>query len=119
MNKSVIRFINENLVFTEEWENIFGREPNLGNVYCPFHNNKDTPAAKIYGNHLHCFSCQRNFSVYDLLNKFDPERIKEVTRSIIISNTTTDMNKRIKPVLNDGILINVLRRVHGEAQSNG
>jgi hypothetical protein len=38
-------------------------------VYCPFHANVDTPSARIYTetNNLHCFSCSRDYGVYDFL----------------------------------------------------
>lgn len=114
MNKELIAYINETLSFTDEWEGIFGHPPNIGNVFCPFHVNKDTPAAKVYGNKLHCFSCQRNYSVYDLLKRFAPERIKEITRERMTRQTfpgTGVRSNQIQPVLNDGVLINVLRRI--------
>ena len=38
-------------------------------VYCPFHANVDTPSARMYveSNNLHCYSCGRDYGVYDFL----------------------------------------------------
>lgn len=40
-----------------------------GNIYCPFHDNEDTPAAKYYpdSNSIWCFSEHRNYGVIDAL----------------------------------------------------
>jgi hypothetical protein len=112
VKKDFINYINTTLSFTEEWELVFGHPPSPGNVFCPFHVNSETPAAKIYENRLHCFACNRNYTVYNLLSKFGPDRLKELASSTLIGSSNRDDKQRsIKPVLNDGILINVLRRI--------
>lgn len=41
------------------------------NVFCPFHVNVNTPAAKIFrdldGDRLYCFSCNKQFTYWDLV----------------------------------------------------
>jgi hypothetical protein len=115
MNKALKHWINNNVSFPEEWEIVFGRPPRPGNEYCPFHPNTGTPAGKVYGNIFKCFSCGRSYTVYDLLTKFNPDRIKTLAASapsyLIIPETN---NEPIKPVYNDKIIINVLRRIVNE-----
>ena len=46
----------------------------MGNVYCPFHDNTDTPAAKLYnddeGDKLFCYGeCRRLFSPSDVIKQ--------------------------------------------------
>ena len=83
-NKRLAEYVNSNFSFADEWVRIFGKELPTGNVFCPFHENTNTPAAKVYGNGLKCFSCQRYYSVYDLLRKFDPEKLVRLNRSILL-----------------------------------
>lgn len=49
------------------------RYSRFGNVYCPFHENTDTPAAKIYesedGDSLMCFSEHRRYFPSDVFEK--------------------------------------------------
>lgn len=44
-----------------------------GNVYCPFHDNTDTPAAKIYkndeGDRLYCYANRRQFKPSDVIKR--------------------------------------------------
>lgn len=83
MNK-LIYYINNNLDIAEEYANIFGKRIPQSKMFCPFHHNTDTPAAKRYGNIIKCFSCNKAYSVYDLLLKYAPERIKQVKETVII-----------------------------------
>jgi len=73
--------VNSNIPFAIEYERIFGRV-NTGKIFCPFHNNTKTPAAKIYSNGLYCFSCRRLYGTYDLLLKFDKERLDELLKQL-------------------------------------
>lgn len=84
MASALSRYINEQLSFKVEYERIFGHSMPSGNVLCCFHANTDTPAARLYGNRLHCYACMRSYSVYDLLWKYDRGRIKELLRSGVI-----------------------------------
>lgn len=84
MNERVRDYINSSLSFAEEYELIFGKQLGTNKVFCPFHYNVNTPSAKLYGNVLKCFSCSRSYTVYDLLMKYNPDKIKEVSRSSIL-----------------------------------
>jgi len=91
MNK-VRNYIDTNFDIQEEYFAIFNKSVPIGKMFCPFHVNNNTPAAKRYDNHIHCFSCNRSYGVYDLLNKYNPNRIKEISSSQIFDS--------LKPVLN-------------------
>lgn len=64
--------INRNFTFADlspRFENV---DSSTGNIFCPFHENHETPAAKMYWDErrelwiLHCFGeCHRNFTAYD------------------------------------------------------
>ena len=82
----IIDYINNNLDIDQEYQRIFGRKIPTGKMYCLWHDNTNTPAAKRYGNVIHCFSCGRNYTVYDLLKKFDPKRIEEIKGTIILND---------------------------------
>lgn len=82
----LISYINENYDIGDEYYQIFGKSLPSGKFFCPFHDNKNTPSAKRYGNVIHCFgACGRSFSVYDLLKRFNPNRIEEIKSSTLIS----------------------------------
>lgn len=97
----IIEYINSNLDIGEEYYGIFGKKIPTGKMYCPFHDNTNTPAAKRYGNVIHCFSCGRSYSVYDLLKRFNPKRIEEVKTSCILPDvvTTKFVGKKF-PIIN-------------------
>jgi len=90
-------YINEAFDIREEYFNIFKRAIPIGKMFCPFHDNTDTPAAKCYGNHIHCFACKRNYGVYDLFKKFDPKRIKEVATSQVL-DFVKESKSYLKPI---------------------
>lgn len=81
----LIDYINSNLDIDSEYYTIFRKHIPQGKMFCPFHSNTNTPAAKRYGNVIHCFGvCNKSYSVYDLLSKFNPDRINEIKSTIII-----------------------------------
>lgn len=51
-----------------------GLQPGLANIYCPFHDNKHSPAARPYWDEdrdvltIFCFRERRSFSVYDYID---------------------------------------------------
>ena len=48
-NYLVIReIINRNFTFADLSKRFEGVDSSTGNIYCPFHENHDTPAAKMY-----------------------------------------------------------------------
>lgn len=80
-------WVNSNLSFRDEYQRIFGKELPYGNAFCPFHHNVDSPAAKLYGNWLKCYGCGRSYSVFDLLQRFDPDSLKRLSMSGVIPET--------------------------------
>lgn len=81
-SREFIEYVN-NLSIWEEYRNTFGRSLPAGKFFCPFHTNVNTPAAKVYGNHIKCFSCNRNYTVFDLLRTFNPSRLDSLSKSIV------------------------------------
>lgn len=82
-------YINSNYSIQETYQHVFGRPPHMGKIFCPFHDNKNTPAAKIYGNIIRCFSCNRSFGPFDLLQKYAPEKIEEIKGSVLMEEQET------------------------------
>ena len=67
--------INRNFTFADLSPKFKGVDSSTGNIFCPFHENYETPAAKMYFNEyrniwvIHCFGeCQRNFTAYDYVD---------------------------------------------------
>lgn len=81
-SREFIEYVN-NLSIWEEYRNTFGRSLPAGKFFCPFHTNVNTPAAKVYGNHIKCFSCNRNYTVFDLLRTFNPSRLDSLSKSVV------------------------------------
>lgn len=81
-SREFIEYVN-NLSIWEEYRNTFGHSLSAGKFFCPFHTNVNTPAAKVYGNHIKCFSCNRNYTVFDLLRTFNPSRLDSLSKSIV------------------------------------
>jgi len=77
-------YLNETLDIRKEYKEIFGHDPAFGKIFCPFHINKNSPAAKIYGNVIRCFSCNKSFTVYDLLYKYNPKKIELIKETVLM-----------------------------------
>lgn len=67
--------INKNFTFSDLSPRFKNVDSSTGNIFCPFHENHDTPAAKMYWNEykerweIHCFGeCHRNFTAYDYVD---------------------------------------------------
>ena len=67
--------INHNFTFADLSKRFEGVDSSTGNIFCPFHDNTETPAAKMYWDEereiwiLHCFGeCHRNYTAYDYVN---------------------------------------------------
>lgn len=86
MNK-VAEYINNNLRIEDEYRRIFGRSMPTGKFFCPFHVNTNTPAAKHYFNGIKCFSCNKFYTVYDLLYAYDKQRIEDIKGSVVIKES--------------------------------
>lgn len=99
-NPKLAQWVNSNLSFRDEYKAIFGKELDYGTCYCPFHANTDTKAAKLYGNWLKCYGeCQRSYSVYDLLCKFNPDRLRELRYSGVLPEQGVVFRNDVKPVV--------------------
>lgn len=90
--KEFIRSVSQ-LSFADEYVAIFGHRPPQGKMYCCFHSNTDTPAAKIYGNSLKCFSCQRTYTTFDLLRVHNPQRLAELAGELLAPSIPLDFSK--------------------------
>ena len=67
--------VNKNFTFSDLSPRFKNVDSSTGNIFCPFHENTDTPAAKMYWNEykdrweIHCFGeCHRNFTAYDYVD---------------------------------------------------
>ena len=71
-DKKFVRFvINKYLPIHKLFEMIEQRWSYDYNVFCPFHDNHDTPAARLYkdSNTLYCFSEQKGYRPSDFIEK--------------------------------------------------
>lgn len=84
-SKRFRNYINHTYSLSETWENIFGTPPReVGNEFCPFHVNTNTPAGKVYGNFFRCFVCDRTYGVFDLLYRFDRRRLESLAQTVML-----------------------------------
>ena len=72
---SLRQIINNNFTFSDLSPRFEGVDSSTGNIFCPFHENTSTPAAKMYWDEvrgiwiLHCFGeCHRNYTAYDYVD---------------------------------------------------
>lgn len=93
-------YVDNQLDIDQEYYEIFNRRIPLGKMFCPFHSNTDTPAAKKYGNHIQCFgACKKRFTVYDLLKRFNKEKLDLIASSIVLETQEVkykQVNKNFK-----------------------
>jgi len=84
------------LPFADEYYRIFGKRVSYGHIFCPFHANDNTPAAKYYTdtNNCYCFVCKRFYGTYDLMKRYEPERIEEIKGSIIIEDRPMEVKSK-------------------------
>lgn len=73
--RTIREVINRNFTFADLSPKFKGVDSSTGNIFCPFHENYETPAAKMYFNEnrniwvIHCFGeCHRNFTAYDYVD---------------------------------------------------
>lgn len=84
-NRKLAEYVNEKYQIRDLYLAITGRVPGNGKIFCPVHNNKNTPAAKIYGNALKCFGvCNCLYKPYDLMKIFFPEELVKIKESIVL-----------------------------------
>lgn len=84
-NPLVIKeIVNKNFTFADLSKKFEGVDSSTGNIFCPFHENHSTPAAKMYWNEnrgiwiIHCFGeCHRNFTAYDYVERILCEKYQK------------------------------------------
>lgn len=92
-------YVNGTLSIDAEYRRIFNKDMPSGKFFCPFHVNTNTPAAKHYFNGIKCFSCNKFYTVYDLLYVYDKKRLDDLKGSMIIEpikTTVLQQHKKIK-----------------------
>lgn len=69
------KIINANFTFSDLSPRFIGVDSSTGNIFCPFHENHTSPAAKMYWDEyrelwvIYCFGeCHRHFTAYDYVN---------------------------------------------------
>lgn len=74
--RSIRAVINRNFTFADLSPRFKNVDSSTGNIFCPFHENHSTPAAKMYWNEeqgiwvIHCFGqCHRSFTAYDYVER--------------------------------------------------
>lgn len=66
--------INQNFTFSDLSRRFINVDSSTGNIYCPFHENHSTPAAKMYWDEtrdiwvIWCFTEHKHFTTYDYVN---------------------------------------------------
>ena len=95
MNK-LVNYVNSNFDIREVYYEIFGKHIPSGKMFCPNpnHNNVNTPAAKCYGNIIHCFSCNKAYTVYDLFKWYKPEKLNEIKSTVILDSQSNSKNTK-------------------------
>ena len=75
--------VNSNFTFADLSNRYKNVDSSTGNIYCPFHENHETPAAKMYWDDekdiwvLHCFGeCHRSYTTYEYVEKILCEKYK-------------------------------------------
>lgn len=74
--RSVKSVLNNNFTFADLSPRFKNVDSSTGNIFCPFHENHSTPAAKMYWWEergiwiIHCFGeCHRNFTAFDYVER--------------------------------------------------
>lgn len=115
-NKKLADYVNQTYDIRSIYQSITGRKPGSGKVFCPVHNNHNTPAAKIYGNNLKCFGiCNCIYTPYDLLVRFYPDELKKIESSIVLPESEQS-NKKFSFIQRDKLdlskpLVEILKEI--------
>lgn len=90
----LVNYVNKHIKPQEAYRLAFGYYPENGKCYCPFHDNRRTPAAKIYDYGLRCFGvCNRVYTSYDILKGFRPDILDKLA-SRVLEDVHVGMYKR-------------------------
>ena len=72
--QSIKKVLNNNFTFADLSPRFKNVDSSTGNIFCPFHENHSTPAAKMYWDDdkgiwvLWCFTEHKHFTAYDYVN---------------------------------------------------
>ena len=72
--KSIKNVINRNFTFADLSQKYVNVDSSTGNIFCPFHENHTTPAAKMYWDEnrqmwvIWCFTEKVHYTAYDYVN---------------------------------------------------
>ena len=104
--KAIKQVVNKNFTFADLSPRFKGVDSSTGNIYCPFHENHETPAAKMYYNEIqkiwviHCFGeCHRSFTAYDYVDLvlcLKYEKYKSPLDFLKRNMTENDLKKQLK-----------------------
>lgn len=107
--KRAIRYVlNKNFTFADLSPKFKNVDSSTGNIFCPFHENHHSPAAKMYWDDdreiwiIHCFGqCHRNFTAFDyvdliLCNKYG--RYKSPLDFLRVNMQTEDLYVQLENV---------------------
>jgi len=74
-DRVIANVINSTFTFSDLSPRFKDVDETYGNIFCPFHENRHSPAARMYWDEnrgiwiLHCFGeCHTNFTTYDYVN---------------------------------------------------
>ena len=71
---AIKEIINQNFTFSDLSPKYTNVDSSTGNIYCPFHENHSSPAAKMYWDETNeiwviwCFTEHKRFTAYDYVN---------------------------------------------------
>lgn len=75
-DKNLLKYtVEKTFTFGDLDSSLANLDASMGNIFCPFHENHESPAAKVYYNEdkdintIHCFSCGRQFTSYDYIER--------------------------------------------------
>lgn len=96
--RSIKTVLNRNFTFSDlspRFENV---DSSTGNIFCPFHENHSTPAAKMYWDEskgiwvLWCFTEHKHFTAYDYVNLILCEKYQKYKSPIDFLEKNMDKN---------------------------
>lgn len=96
--RSVKEVLNSNFTFADLSPRFVNVDSTTGNIFCPFHENHETPAAKMYWNEpkqiwvLHCFACHRNYTAFDYVNIILCDRYKRYKNPLEFLKKNMDLS---------------------------
>lgn len=69
LSEKEILWLNQNIRFIDLFDEDGVEVNRSGRVFCPFHHNVNTQAARLYehNNEIYCWSCTRTYKVYNYL----------------------------------------------------